>query len=198
MAYFEYGQDAINHLKNADEKLKMAIEQVGFIEREIQPNLFEGLISSIISQQISGKAAKTVWNRMVAELGEVTPKMVYKTEVEIIQKFGMTMRKASNIKAISEQIINGALDLESLKAMSDDAVVKTLTSLPGIGKWTAEMLLIFSMQRQDIVSWDDLGIRRGMSKLYEIENLDKKRFENFKSKYSPYGTVASFYLWAMS
>lgn len=198
MAFFEYGQEAMDYLKNVDVKLKMAIEELGVIEREIQPDLFEGLISSIISQQISGKAAQTVWNRLVTEIGQVTPQSISKTDVALIQKQGMSMRKASNIKAIADEIIKGAITLEDLKLMPDEEVIKVLVSLPGIGKWTAQMLLIFSMQRLDILSWEDLGIRRGLCKLYGIEKLDKKTFEHLKSKYSPYGTIASFYLWAVS
>ena len=108
------------------------------------------------------------------------------------------MRKAKYIHQIACLVADGQLDLNALSHENDDTIAKTLKSLPGIGVWTAEMLMIFSMQRPDIVSWDDLAIRRGMMKLYGLDTLDKKTFMHYKQLYSPYGSVASLYLWAIS
>ncbi|HSN66985.1 MAG TPA: DNA-3-methyladenine glycosylase 2 family protein, partial [Fusibacter sp.] len=196
--YFEYGDEAIHYLKKKDKKLGAAIDRIGPIQREIMPDLFKGLISSIIAQQISSKAADTVWKRFELLVGDVTPQNVSLVDVADIQTRGMSMRKANYIKAISEMIHCGAFNLEELATLPDEEITKRLKSLPGIGIWTAEMLMIFSMQRQNIVSWDDLAIRRGMMRLYGKTELDRATFESYKKRYTPYGSVASLYLWALS
>ena len=198
MKYFDYDSKAIRFLKNADPILGKAIDEIGEIKREVTPNLFEGLIRSIIAQQISSKAAETVWSRFEKLCSPVTPLSVSQTTPELIQSQGMTMRKARYIHQIACLVSEGSLNLESLSKESDDTIAKTLKSLPGIGIWTAEMLMIFSLQRPDILSWDDLAIRRGMMKLYGLTALDKPTFLQYKQTYSPYGSVASLYLWAIS
>lgn len=198
MHYFEYGDEAIEYLKKKDKKLGAAMDRIGPIQREIMPDLFKGLISSIIGQQVSSKAADTVWKRFELLVGDVTPQNVAAVDVADIQSRGMTMRKAVYIKSIAEQICCGTFNLEELETLSDDEIIKRLKSLPGIGIWTAEMLMIFSMQRQNIVSWDDLAIRRGMMRLYGKTELKREAFEGYKKRYAPYGSVASLYLWALS
>lgn len=198
MNYFKYGEDALKHLKERDEKLGKEIEKIGMIEREIDSDLFSGLISSVISQQISTKAATTVTNRLIELAGELTPENIEKIETERIQKCGMTLRKASYIKGIAEAAIVKEIDFENLNKLSDKEVIEELTKLKGIGEWTAEMILIHSLQRPNILSYKDLGIRRGIMRLYGLEDLSKKEFEVYRKLYSPYGTVASLYLWEIS
>jgi len=119
-------------------------------------------------------------------------------DINSIQKCGMTFRKASYIKNIAQSVCSSELNINELNDLSDDEVIKKLISLNGIGVWTAEMLMIFSMKRPDIVSWGDLAIRRGICMLYNHKELTKTHFERYKKRYSPYGSVASFYLWALS
>lgn len=198
MQYFEYGDEAIEYLKKKDKKLGAAMDRIGPIQREIMPDLFKGLIKSIIAQQISSKAAVTVWTRFELLVGDVTPENVAAVDVADIQSRGMSMRKAGYIKSIAEQIHSGSFNLEELATLPDEEIIKRLKSLPGIGIWTAEMLMIFSMQRQNIVSWDDLAIRRGMMHLYGKNELKREAFDSYKKRYTPYGSVASLYLWALS
>jgi DNA-3-methyladenine glycosylase II len=195
---FKYGQVELDYLKKKDKKLAEAIERIGMIEREVIPNLFAALINSIVGQQISAKAATTVWNRMIDRFGEIVPQKLAEAVVEEIQQCGLSMRKANYIKNISEAVTKGKLNLEELSELADEEVCRRLSALNGIGVWTAEMLMTFSMQRPNIVSWGDLAIRRGMMMLYHHKELDKARFEKYKKRYSPYGTVASLYLWAIS
>lgn len=108
------------------------------------------------------------------------------------------MKKSVYIRNIAVDIINGSLNLDELYELPDDEVCHRLSSLNGIGTWTAEMLMTFSMQRPDILSWDDLAIRRGIMMLYRHKKLDKNLFERYKKRYSPYGSVASLYLWEIS
>ena len=198
MHLFRYEKAEIDHLKSRDKKLGRAIDHIGIIERQVMPDLFKALVHSVVAQQISRKAADTVWGRLCERLFDVTPRNVASTDVSNIQKCGLSMRKARYIKGISEAAISGDLDLVGLREMPDSRVIEKLSSLPGIGVWTAEMLLIFSLCRPDVVSWGDLAIRRGMMNLYGLKGLSKKQFDRFRKRYSPCGSVASIYLWALS
>jgi DNA-3-methyladenine glycosylase II len=198
MEIFQYGQAEIEYLKKKDKKLAAAIERIGFVERKIIPDVFTALINSIVSQQISAKAADTIWARMQQHFGEITPETFALKTAEEVQQCGITMKKAIYIKNIADAVLNGEFNIAELSQLPDDEVCKRLSALNGIGVWTAEMLMTFCLQRPNIVSWDDLAIRRGMMMLYHHRKLDKVKFEKYKRRYSPYGTVAAFYLWAIS
>ncbi|MDR0789444.1 MAG: DNA-3-methyladenine glycosylase 2 family protein [Bacteroidales bacterium] len=198
MAIFEYGETEIAHLKRVDATLGKAIEEIGHIKRPVIPDLFASLVSSIVSQQISSKAAATIWNRMLNKLGKVTPQTINAADVEQIQQCGMSMRKAGYIKEIAEKVLCGDLNIELLHQLPDDEVCKQLSSLSGIGIWTAEMLMTFSMQRPNVISWGDMAIHRGLRMLYRHRKIDKTLFQKYKRRYSPYATVASLYLWAIA
>lgn len=198
MTIFEYGQEEIDYLKKKDKKLGAAIDRIGMIEREIIPDPFTALVSSIVGQQISSKAADTVWERLEKLLGEITPESIERASVSEIQSCGMTMKKAGYIKGIAEAAISGRVDFNKLDRLSDDEIVRELSELNGVGVWTAEMLLIFSLNRPDVVSYKDLAIRRGMMNLYGLKELPKEKFERYRKRYSPYGSVASLYLWELS
>ncbi len=198
MEIFKYSEVELDYLKKKDKKLAEAIERIGMIEREVIPDLFTALISSIVAQQISAKAAATVWNRMLERFGEITPQKIVNVTVEEVQQCGLSMRKANYIKNMGEVVERGEFRLEELTALPDEEVCNRLSALNGIGVWTAEMLMIFSMQRPDIVSWGDLAIRRGMMMLYHHKELDRAKFEKYKKRYSPYGSVASLYLWSIA
>ena len=195
---FEYGDTEISHLKQTDALLGAAIDQIGPIERPIKRDLFSSLVSSIVAQQISTKAADTVWLRMVERFGEITPATINSASAEDIQQCGISMRKAGYIKDAAAKVVSGELDIDSLCAMSDDDICKKLSELKGIGIWTAEMLMTFSMQRPNIISWDDLAIHRGLRMLYKHRKITKKLFQKYKRRYSPYASVASLYLWAIA
>lgn len=198
MAIFQYGQKELDYLKKKDKKLGEAIERIGFIEREVIPDLFTALVNSIVAQQISMKAVDTIWGRMQERFGEITAENMAKQAAEDVQQCGMTMKKAVWIKNIADTVSGGELDLSELSQLPDEEVCRRLCSLNGIGLWTAEMLMTFSLQRKDVVSWGDLAIRRGMMKLYHHKKLDKAKFERYRRRYSPYGTIASLYLWRIS
>lgn len=198
MGIFQYGQTEIEYLKKKDKKLAEAIERIGFVKREVIHDMFTALINSIVSQQISMKAADTVWSRMQERFCEITPEnMVLKTAEEV-QQCGMTMKKAHYIKDIAGAVLSGEFNIAELSELPDEEVCKRLSALNGIGVWTAQMLMTFCLQRPNIVSWDDLAIRRGIMMLYHHKKLDKAMFEKYRRRYSPYGTVASFYLWEIS
>lgn len=198
MPYFEYGQVEIEHLRRKDKKLGQAIDSLGMLKAEMYPDLFTALVSSVVGQQISGKAAATVWGRVVARFGEITPANLELASVEDIQSCGMSFRKAEYVKGIANACASGELDLDAAKHLPDREFIELLSSLRGIGAWTAEMMLIFSLNRMDVVSWNDLAIRRGMGVLYGIDTITKDRFDIIRRRYSPFGSVASLYIWEMA
>lgn len=197
MQIFRYGKKELDHLKKKDEALGAVIDRVGMLEFEVVPDLFAGLVKSIITQQISTKAASSIWRRMRAYFGDITPEVIHPASAEDIRECGLSMRKALSIKEIARAVINGELNLSELHELPDREVIRRLSSLNGIGAWTAEMLLIFSMERPDVVSWTDYGIRQGIMRLYGLKTLTKEQFEEYRERYSPYGSVASLYLWRL-
>jgi DNA-3-methyladenine glycosylase II len=196
--YFDYGQDEIDYLSSVDSILGAAMARMGKVERVIIPDLFAALVYAIVGQLISVKAAHTIWGRMQNQLGEISPQNMAMQTAEDIQKCGLTMKKAVCIQNIAQSITQGAFDMNELHDLSDAEVIKKLMTLNGVGKWTAEMLLINSMERRDVVSWGDIAIRRGMMKLYGLSTLTKEQFEQYRLIYSPLGSIASIYLWEIS
>lgn len=196
---FAYGQREIQYLSGRDGRLGAAIARIGMLEREVNADLFDALCSSILAQQVSGKAALTVYNRLQALLGgAITPEAIARMGISAIQSCGMSNRKAGYLMSLAEAVLSGRLDLHALNALPDEAVCATLVDLPGIGVWTAEMLMIFSLQRPNILSYGDFGIQRGLRMLYRKREIGKAQFARYRKRYSPYCSVASLYLWALA
>jgi DNA-3-methyladenine glycosylase II len=198
--YFEYDDEAVSYLKAKDAKLGAAIDAVGHVNREMmeEGNLFAAIVHHIIGQQISSAAQTTVWARFQEKLGDVTPATVNAATIEQLQSCGTSYKKAGYIKGFAEKVESGEFDLDAVEHMTDAEAVKALSSLPGIGEWTAEMLLLFCLGRPDILSFGDLAIHRGMRIVYHHRKVTRKMFEKYRRRYSPYGSVASLYLWAIS
>ncbi|WP_317964571.1 DNA-3-methyladenine glycosylase 2 family protein [Paenibacillus sp. CCS19] len=196
--WYDYGQRETDYLKQADAALGRAIERLGKLEREVIPDLFTALMNAIVGQLISVKAANTVWNRMLDKFGTITPDQLAGHSADDIQSCGMSMKKAVCIHTIARAISAGEWDIDALRELPDDEVIRQLSGLHGVGRWTAEMLLIHSMERPDVVSWGDIAIRRGMMRLYNLTELSRQEFEQYRLRYAPYGTVASIYLWELS
>lgn len=196
--FFEYGQKETDWLKSRDKKLSAVIEQVGPIYRRTIPDLFAALVHSIVGQQISTKAQETIWNRLQSVFGKITPEKMAKTEDARLQSIGISFRKVNYIKRAAEKIGNGEFDIDALRDMDDAEVARQLSSLDGIGRWSAEMLMLFSMQRPNILSFDDLAIQRGLRMVYRHRKIDRRMFERYRRRYTPYGSVASLYLWAVA
>lgn len=197
--FFEYGEEEVAYLKSRDKKLAAAIDAVGHVHREMEGgDLFTGVVHHIVGQQISSAAMATVWNRLVGLLGEVTPQTVHAATEEELQACGITFKKAGYIKGFADKVVSGEFDIYAVEHMGDAEAIAALSALPGIGVWTAEMLLLFNLGRQDILSFGDLAIHRGMRMVYHHRKVTRKMFEKYRRRYSPYGSVASLYLWAIS
>jgi DNA-3-methyladenine glycosylase II len=198
MEIFKYGETEIDHLKRRDKKLGAAIEVIGAIEREIRPDPFAALVMSVVAQQISNKAANAIRGRLHTLLEEITPERIVGADISQMQRCGLSARKTEYIKGIAGAALCGEIDFSRFHQMADEEIIRQLSSLRGIGVWTVEMLLLFSLCRPDIVSWGDQAIRRGMMNLCGLKRLTKEQFERYRKRYSPYGSVASLYLWALS
>ena len=196
--HFEYGEKEISYLKSKDTKLAEVIDTLGFVEREIDTDLFSAVVHHIIGQQISTKAQATIWQRMQDALGQVNAETILSAGVSNLQALGISFRKAEYITDFARKVHTGEFDIEAVNQMSDTDAISALSSLKGIGVWTAEMILLFCMQRPDIFSYDDLAIQRGLRMVYHHRRIDRKLFEKYRRRFSPYCSVASLYLWAVS
>ena len=189
--YFEYGEKELSYLRQKDKRLCEVIDRIGPIERTVDTDLFSSVVHHIIGQQISTKAQATIWQRMQDVLGVVNAETILAAGVPKLQSLGMTFRKAEFITDFAEKVHNGAFNLDAVEHMSDEDAIGALSSLKGIGVWTAEMILLFCMQRPDIFSYDDLAIQRGLRMVYHHRSIDRQRFEKYRRRFHPYCSVAS-------
>ena len=196
--YFQYTTKETDYLSQKDKRLGEAIQKIGPIQREVDTDLFSSVVHHIIGQQISTKAQATIWQRMQDALGVVNAETILTAGVPKLQGLGMTFRKAEYITDFAEKVHTGAFDLNAVERMSDEDAIRELSSLKGIGVWTAEMILLFCMQRPDIFSYDDLAIQRGLRMVYHHRRIDRKLFEKYRRRFHPYCSVASLYLWAVA
>ena len=196
--FFAYGETELAWLRKKDKRLGEVIDRIRHVDRAVDPDLFSSVIHHIIGQQISMKAQATIWQRMQDALGAVSAETILAAGVPELQSLGMTFRKAEYITDFAEKVHTGAFDLDAVAHMRDADAIRALSSLKGIGVWTAEMILLFCLQRPDILSYDDLAIQRGLRMVYHHRAIDRRLFEKYRRRYSPYGSVASLYLWAVS
>lgn len=158
--YFTYGETEVSYLWQKDKRLCEVIDRIGHIDRAVDLDLFSSVAHHIIGQQISTKAQATIWQRMQDALGTVNAETLLAAGVPKLQGLGMTFRKAEYITDFAKKVHAGAFDLDAVEHMSDEEAIRELSSLKGIGVWTAEMILLFCLQRPDIFSFDDLAIQR--------------------------------------
>ena len=195
---FEYGKEELDFLSSRDLLLKKRIEEIGFIERKVIEDFYIAIINSIISQQISTKALNTVWNKFLNLFEVIDPKVLVDADIKLLSATGIGIRKSKWIIEISRRIVDKELDIDKLSLLNDEELIGKLIELPGIGKYTAEMVLIFSLRRKNIFSFHDLGIRKGLMKLHDLDKIDYNILKKYRELYSPFGTIASFYLWEIA
>jgi 3-methyladenine DNA glycosylase/8-oxoguanine DNA glycosylase len=191
---------AIAHLKAVDPILGVWIDRAGPCGWEVKADgtHFDHVARSIVYQQVSGAAAATVYGRMLGLYrGKApTPKQVLATPDEQLRGVGLSGRKVEYIKGLAEQLVAKRLPLEQIDGMSDDEVIATLTSIRGIGEWTAQMVLMFRLGRPDVLPTLDIALQRGVKVLYGLRTQPSPdRLAKIGAKWAPYRTVASWYLW---
>ena len=196
--FFQYGDKETEYLKAKDKRLAEVIDKIGKVEREVDTDLFSAVVHHIVSQQISTKAQATIWRRMRDNLGVINADSILLAGADRLQSFGMTFKKAEYIIDFAQKVQNKTFDLDGIWAKSDEDAIAELSSLRGIGVWTAEMILLFCMQRPNVFSYGDLAILRGMRMVYHHRKIDRKLFEKYRRRLSPYCSVASLYFWAVA
>ena len=192
---------AKKHFKKSDPILYKAA-LLHFIEDiKLSDNVFRDLVHAVTNQQLSGKAADTMFGRLEKLTGRarITPKGVLKLKISALRRCGLSGSKAETIRGLALAIMNKELDLITIHTHPDEKVVELLTSIKGIGPWTAEMILMFSLGRTDIFSKGDLGLRKGIMRLYGLKKLPSDRqMEKLAKNWSPYRTYAARVLWRVA
>ena len=180
-----------------DPIIKKLIEKYGELDWKESSDLFEDLVDTIISQQLSGKASATIFDRFKKLFTNKFPtaEEILKMPDEKLRGAGLSRAKVKYVKSLAEEIRSGELVLSKLGKMSEEEVIFHLTKVKGIGRWTAEMILIFSLRRPDVFSLGDLGLRKAVSNLYKVPIDDLRGIEEISLKWSPYRSTASRYLW---
>ncbi len=197
-SFFPYGETEIRHLQSRDRRLGEIMERIGPLQRTVDRDLYSAILHQILAQQISNKALATVWKRLQDALGEVTPHALASLALPQLQALGMSRQKATAIQAVTGKFLSGEWSQERLTPCSDQEAIALLSSLKGIGVWTAEMILLFGLQRPNILSARDLGIKRGMRMVYGYPVLTPALFQAHRQSLSPYASVASLYFWAVA
>jgi DNA-3-methyladenine glycosylase II len=193
---FEY---AAAHLRAADPVLGRLIEQIGPYVLQRDPDHFYALVSSIVAQQISVRAAATIMRRLEALFPAqegITAEGVLAAGPEALRAVGLSSMKTRYVLDLAERVADGRLDLERLASLDDDAVIAELVQVRGIGRWTAEMFLIFALGRLDVLPVDDLGFRVAVKHQYGFDELPTaEQLRAIGACWAPYRTVATWYLW---
>jgi DNA-3-methyladenine glycosylase II len=188
---------AIEELGKLDPALGKLMDQCGPIEIPLQENYFTSIASAIVGQQLSNRVAGVLWTRLAELSGEaVSPTTMLSLEEEDLRRIGISYSKIKYLKALSTAVIENRLELNQLHLFDDDEIVRQLTSVKGIGPWTAEMFLIFSMGRLDVFSVGDAGLQRAVKWLYNREDVPgKEELLRISNQWKPYRTIAALYLW---
>jgi DNA-3-methyladenine glycosylase II len=190
-------KEAILYLRQSDPILSEIIDRVGEYRIQFRPPEFETLVRSIVNQQLSGKVASVILGRLTQAVdNRLTPENILKLRPSRMRKLGLSAQKTAYIRDLARHTRDGRVVFEELPGLPDDAVLDRLTQIKGIGTWTAHMFLIFALRRTDVLPTGDLGIRNAIRKAYALAELPQPaEIEALATKWRPYCTVASWYLW---
>jgi len=189
---------AINHLKKADPVLAAIIQKAGPYRVTYMEPVFQTLVRSIVYQQLNGKAAMTIFNRLVAaaKVTPLTPAAILKMRPQKMRTLGLSKQKTLYIRELAKLTRDGDIQFERLPEMEDAAIIETLTRVKGVGVWTVQMFLMFALQRPNVLPVGDLGVRAAMKKAYGLAELPKpQEMESIAAAWHPYRSIASWYLW---
>lgn len=190
-------EDIINRLVFQDPLLEKLVNACGPLERQLSTDYFSSLSSSIVGQQLSSRVSEVIWNRVVSLMkGEINPKNMLSIEVEELRGTGVSYSKIGYLRNLSNAVLTKKICLDEFESKKDEEIIESLTSVKGIGQWTAEMFLIFSLGREDVFSHGDGGLKRSIIWLHQLsEDPTKVQLEEISEKWKPYRTYASLYLW---
>jgi DNA-3-methyladenine glycosylase II len=192
----DYWADACAHLMKKDRVMNRLIPQFGDSRLQTRGDAFVTLARSIVGQQISVKAAQTIWDRFALLPKKLTPANVLKLKVDDMRAAGLSVRKVEYLVDLALHFDNGAVHVKAWEAMDDEAIIDELTAIRGIGRWTAEMFLIFHLMRPNILPLDDVGLIKGISKSYfSGEVVSRSDAREVAAAWAPYCSVATWYIW---
>src|SRR5579884_1247298 len=189
---------AISHLRAADPVMAAIIERVGPFRLQLREPEFGTLVRSIVYQQLSGRVASKILERLIGAMpeGRLTAEGILALSPEQMRAVGLSGQKSAYLRDLAEKTISGDVDFPALPSLADDEVIEHLTRVKGVGVWTAHMFLIFALGRPDVLPTGDLGVRSAMKKAYRMRALPKpERMEKIARRWKPYSSVASWYLW---
>ena len=195
MDYYPYTEEELDGLKAKDPILAKAIDDIPHIYKEVWPDPFGSLSRQIIGQQISNKALMGILQRVRPYL---QPESILRMDIHELRELGISERKALTLKEIARLAEEGKLDKKRLSSLSDEEIIEELTAIKGIGRWTAEMFLLFCLERKSILSYGDYGIRKGIMMVYGYKSLSPIRFARIRKRLSPYLSLASLYFWEIA
>jgi DNA-3-methyladenine glycosylase II len=195
-----YWDEACRHLAKRDRVMKKLIPQFGEARLQSRGDAFTTLARSVVGQQISVKAAQSVWDRFAAAVGGVThrivPSAVLAVELPLLRAAGLSARKAEYLTDLARHFDGGAVHVGQWQDMDDEAIIDELVAIRGIGRWTAEMFLIFHLMRPNVLPLDDLGLLKGISNSYfSGEPVSRAEARELGEGWAPYRSVATWYLW---
>lgn len=191
-----YWQDACKHLAKRDRVMKKLIQTFSGSVLQSRGNAFNTLARSVVGQQISVKAAQSVWNRFSVLTPELSPQTVLKLRVDDMRAAGLSARKVEYLVDLALHFSSGTLHTDEWERMTDDAIIAELVAIRGIGRWTAEMFLIFHLMRPNVLPVDDVGLINGISAAYYSgEPVSRSDVKELAVSWSPYSTVATWYIW---
>ncbi len=190
--------EAITYLSERDPILGKYIAVVGPLVRCGIVDPYIATVDCILSQQISAKAYQTIAGRFYARFKDADPHLILDAPFEAIRAVGLSTPKSNYIRGIAQAKIDKTIDFDALHSLSFDEIKEILTTLKGVGRWSVEMVSIFSLHRLDVISYDDLAIRNGIKRLYHKKEVTKDFFNELSLRYAPYQSYASFYLWHAS
>lgn len=189
----------INYLKKQDFLFDILFKKYGLLESANKHNLFSSFMFHFIGQMLSNKVAYVLWTRFVNLVGEIEPHHILNVPDDKIKSIGISRAKIDFIKNFCNVIISGKINLDSLNELTDEDLIKTLTKIKGVGEWTAEMIALFSLGRENIFSFKDVALKRGIMKCHpNFKTLSKTRFEKLRKLYSPYCSYASLYFYKVN
>ena len=192
----EYWSEACKHLMKKDRVMKRLIPQFGEASLQSRGDAFVTLARSIVGQQVSVKAAQTVWDRFAQLPRKITPTNVLKLKVDDMRAAGLSARKVEYIVDLALHFDNGALHVKKWSEMTDDAIIEELVAIRGIGRWTAEMFLMFHLMRPNVLPLDDVGLINGISQNYfSGESVSRSEAREVAAAWAPYCSVATWYIW---
>ena len=191
-----YWEQATQELAASDEVMQKLIVRFKGALLHPRGDAFSTLARAILGQQISVKAADSIWQKLSSAIGEVTPRAVLEAEHGVLRTCGLSLRKMNYIQDLSMRFVDGTLDSAAWNEMDDEALIDKLTQIKGIGRWTAEMFLIFHMLRPDVLPMDDLGLQRALSMHYNANQpVSRLKMRAIAKPWQPWRSVATWYLW---